>query len=226
MRVDAVILAAGMGSRMKAGYNKVFMKLSGKEILLRTLEAFEHSSQIHGIILVTGAEDVQRCTTLTKNIKKLKKIIVGGRERQESSYIGILASDSEYVMIHDAARALITIEDIDAVANGAKQFGAAAVGYPSVDTMKRCIDGNIIETVDRNNLFKVYTPQCFERKLILNLHTGAKEAGVSVTDDCALYEWGGKTVRMIAGDPYNIKITTPEDICIAEAILSVRNKQI
>ena len=225
MRVDAVVLAAGTGSRMKAGYNKVFLKLQGKEILLHTLEAFERSAQIDGIIVVTGAEDIDRCLSLAKNISKLKKVIPGGSERQESSYIGVLASDSEYVMIHDGARALITTGDIDAVASEIKKSGAAAVGFPCVDTMKRCSNGKIIDTIDRDNLFKVYTPQGFERKTILKLHADAKQSNVSATDDCALYEWGGKSVSMITGDPHNIKITTPEDICIAEAILSIRNKQ-
>lgn len=226
MRVDAVVLAAGAGSRMKADCNKVFLKLCGKEVLLHTLESFENSEHVDGIIIVTGAEDIDRCKTLAEGMKKVKKIIAGGKERQDSSMLGVQAAESEYVMIHDGARALISVDDIDAVAAAAEEYGAAAVGFPCVDTMKRCSSGQITQTVDRENLYKIYTPQCFKRNELLRLHARAKEAGVSVTDDCALYEWGGEYVRMVEGDPHNIKLTTPEDMCIAEAILSMRKNKI
>ncbi len=225
MKVDAVILAAGTGSRMKAGYNKVFMKLLGKEILLHTLETFEKSDVIRNIILVTGKDDIQRCSELTQHITKLKDIICGGKERQESSYLGVSASDAEFVMIHDAARALISEEDIYKLSVDVKKYGTACVGTPCVDTMKRCINGEITGTVDRECLYKIYTPQCFLRTHILKLHEKAQAAGISVTDDAALCERFGETVHMVEGDPYNIKITTIEDICIAEAILSIKQQQ-
>lgn len=222
MNVDAVILAAGSGTRMKAGCNKVFLTIGHKEVLLHTVEAFERSSSVDRIIVVTGADDIDRCKSLLADCSKVKSIIKGGATRQESSYIGVCACESEYVMIHDGARALIDVEDIDNVASAAMDFGASAVGCKCADTMKRCSGGNIVSTVDRDDLYKVYTPQCFRRTRLIELHEKAQNNNYSVTDDCALYEWGGEVVRMIEGNPHNIKLTTPEDICIAEAILAMR----
>lgn len=223
--VDAVILAAGSGRRMKADCNKVFLSLCGKAVLLHTALAFEKSKSIDGIVVVAGADEIDYVKELLKDITKLKCVIAGGAERQQSSQIGANQASGEYVMIHDGARALITPDDIDSVAAEALNYGAAAVGTPCIDTMKRCESGNIISTVDRENLYKIYTPQCFRKEKFIELHEKAGQLGIKVTDDCALYEWGGETVRIVSGNPHNLKLTTPEDICIAETILSLRENK-
>lgn len=218
----AVIMAAGTGSRMKAGKNKVFLPLCGKPMLVHTVEAFEKSNLVDGIIVVTGNGDINKCKEILSGFSKVISVIPGGDTRQESSFLGVSAAESEFVLIHDGARALITPEEIDKVAETVIKTGSGAVGVPCVDTMKMCIGGRIESTVDREKLFKVYTPQGFNREKLLMLHIKAKDEGVSVTDDCGLYEWAGETVTAVNGSPLNIKLTTPEDILIAEAVLKYR----
>ncbi len=220
--MDAIILAAGTGSRMRAGQNKAFMKVLGREMLLYTVDAFVESKLTGNIIVVTGADDIERCKKLLENVSKPVMVIEGGNTRQESSLIGVMNAKSDVVIIHDGARPLITPEDIDEAAKTAEKYGAAAVGSPCIDTMKRCEGTSIVETVDREGLYKIYTPQCFNTERLLELHHLAKEKGVSVTDDCALYEWGGEDIKIVVGSALNIKLTTPEDIYIAEAILQKR----
>lgn len=221
--MDAIILAAGTGSRMRAGQNKAFMKILDREMLLHTVDAFIKSRLTENIIVVTGSEDIERCKKLLENLSKPVTVIKGGSTRQESSYIGVTNAKSDVVIIHDGARPLVTPEDIDDTAKTAQKYGAAAVGFPCVDTMKRCEGTSIVETVDREGLYKIYTPQCFNRQRLLELHGLAKEKGIAVTDDCALYEWGGEDIKIVVGSSLNIKLTTPEDIYIAEAILQKRS---
>lgn len=220
--MEAVILAAGTGSRMKAGYNKVFMPLLDKTVLGHTLAAFEKAESIDKIVVVTGKEDIPRCMEIANACSKPVKVVEGGETRQQSSLRGILAASDEFVAIHDGARALITPEDIDSVSELAVRYGAAAVGSPCVDTMKLAKDGFILSTVDRNNLFKIYTPQCFKRNRLIELHNKAIKDEYEVTDDCSLYEWAGEEVKILEGDSLNIKLTTPEDIIIAEAVLKYK----
>lgn len=200
----------------------MFLPLCGKPMLVHTVEAFEKSSLVEGIIVVTGSDDVDECRELLAGFSKLISVIPGGDTRQESSFLGVSAADSEFVLIHDGARALITPEEIDKVADVVLKTGSGALGVPCVDTMKVCNEGRIETTVDREKLFKVYTPQGFNRRKLLGLHMRAKEEGVTVTDDCGLYEWAGETVTAVNGSPLNIKLTTPEDILIAEAVLKYR----
>ncbi|MBP3362073.1 MAG: 2-C-methyl-D-erythritol 4-phosphate cytidylyltransferase [Clostridia bacterium] len=221
--MNAVLLAAGSGTRMKADVNKVFLKLLGREIILYTLDALEKSDMIDRIIIVTGRRDIDRCRMLSAGFKKVSDVIIGGSTRQESSFIGVSEADSKYVLIHDAARALVTAADITVAAEAAIKFGAAAVGAPCVDTMKLCdSDGFIKGTVEREKLFKIFTPQVFIRSELLKLHVLAKEQSYQVTDDCALFEWGGLPVKLVSGSPDNIKLTVPEDISAAEGILRKR----
>ena len=207
---------------MRAGQNKAFMKILGKEMLLYTVDAFIKSRLTENIIIVTGEDDVERCKKLMEGSLKPVTVIKGGSTRQESSFIGVLHAKSDVVIIHDGARPLVLPEDIDDAAKTAQKFGGAAVGFPCIDTMKRCEGTSIVETVDREGLYKIYTPQCFNRQRLMELHSLAKEKGVTVTDDCALYEWGGEDIKIVVGSSLNIKLTTPEDIYIAEAILQKR----
>lgn len=222
--MDAVILAAGKGTRMNAGYNKMFVKINGREILWHTVNRFCSCSIIDNIIVVTGKDDISGCMEICTGFPKNIRIIEGGCTRQESSLKGIKMSGSDYVMIHDGARPLVTDADIINTANAAIENGAAAVGTASVDTLKTCDENGFINgTLDRNKIYKIFTPQAFDRKMLENYHEKAKEDGISVTDDSALCEYCGKKVKFVHGSQFNIKMTTQEDILIAETLLKLYN---
>lgn len=228
----AVIVAAGSGTRMQlaprrdgTSVNKVFLELDGVPILGHTLLAFESCRSVDGIVLVTRACDIPLCKPLADElgITKLKSIISGGATRQESVRAGLAALGEEYDLaaIHDAARCLIRPEDIEAVVAEADAFGAATLGAPCSDSLKRVdASGTIVEEVDRTDVYRVQTPQVFVREQIIAAHEKAWEAGVTATDDCGVAQRAGIRVRMVDAGAYNIKITTQEDLALAEAFLA------
>ena len=219
MKVSAIIVAAGSGSRMKAGKNKVFLQLAGKSILENTVEVFENCTKIDSITVVTS--DVKECEKLLLPYKKVCAIVPGGATRQESVRCGLLASSGDVAVIHDGARALIRSEEIIAAIDACVEFGAAAVGVKSKDTLKKAdADGFIEGTLDREYVYNIQTPQVFKLDEILNFHNESKTD--SFTDDCALAESFGKRIKIVPGSYDNIKITTPEDMEIAEKILEKR----
>ncbi len=225
MKVTAVIAAGGKGTRMGADKNKVFLELCGKEIILHTIEAFEKNTNIDEIIVVTGSDDIKAANELKSkhNMSKLKTIAEGGKTRQESVYNGLKAASGDVILIHDGARALVSDNEINEVIKNVKIHGAAAVGVMSKDTLKEITaDGFIKGTVDRNQTYQIQTPQGFMRDIILNAHNEAIKNGLDKTDDCALVEEMGIRIKICEGSYENIKITTPEDILIAEKILEKR----
>ncbi len=221
---DAVILAGGSGTRMNAGYNKAYIKICGSEVLRHAVGTFQNCSCIDNIIVVCGTGETKKCAEILKDCTKVIKIAEGGATRQDSSYIGVSNSDADYVLIHDAARMLVTADEIEAVAAAAAEFGAAAVGALCSDTLKRCSDGFIESTLDRRGVYRIFTPQGFLRRDILDLHIRAKKDGIKVTDDCALFEYAGKKVRIINGSSSNIKLTTQDDLLFAGAVLAERKR--
>lgn len=219
MKVAAIIVAAGSGTRMGAGKNKVFLTLFGKSILENTIETFENCPDIDDIVVVTN--DVAECDKLLSPYKKVKRIVPGGKTRQESVKCGLLAAKGDIAVIHDGARALIRCEEIAAVVCACKEFGAAAVGVKSKDTLKKASeDGFIEKTLDREFVYNIQTPQVFMYDEILDFHQNAKVN--TFTDDCALAESFGKRIKIVDGSYDNIKITTPDDMEIAEKILEKR----
>ena len=246
-KVSVVIAAGGKGTRMGAGENKVFMKLRGKEILLHTVEAFHKNPDIDEIVVVAGEGEYMRVTEmimqaelfskensqgvepcapsadLIRNTHKLRAVTTGGATRRESVYNGIRFTTGDIILIHDAARCLISQEEISASVNAAREYGAAAVGVPCKDTLKSAdADGFITGTVDREKTFLIQTPQAFKRDIIRSAHDWATENNIDATDDCALVEMRGGRIKIIKGRYDNIKITTPDDIEIAEKILEKR----
>ena len=222
MKVSAIIVAAGSGSRMKAGKNKVFLTLAGKSILENTVEVFENCPKIDSITVVTS--DVCECKKLLLPYKKVNAIVNGGATRQESVKCGLLASGGDIAVIHDGARALIRTEEIVAAIDACARFGAAAVGVKSKDTLKKAdSDGFIEATLDREFIYNIQTPQVFLYDEILEFHK--KATGNVFTDDCALAESFGKRIKIVDGSYDNIKITTPDDMEIAEKILEKRGTQ-
>ena len=223
-KVSAVIAAGGKGTRMGAGENKVFMKLGGKEILLRTIEVFYKNPHIDEIVVVAGEGEHMRVTELLQNYTdKMRAVTTGGATRRESVYNGIRFTTGDIILIHDAARCLIGQEEISTALIAAKEYGAAAVGVPCKDTLKSADnDGFITGTVDREKTFLIQTPQAFKRDIILSAHNWAEENNIDATDDCALVEMTGGRIKIVTGRYDNIKITTPDDIEVAEKILEKR----
>ena len=226
--ISAVILAGGKGTRMGAGFNKIFLRLGDKEIITRTISVFEKCPLIDEIIIVSAANDIERMQELiAKNsFKKITAVTEGGALRQNSVYNGLLSVRGDIVLIHDGARCLVTEEELEKVINDAKNFGAAALGVTVKDTLKS-IDGNgnIISTVNRDRTVHIQTPQTFKTKEILELHKRLDDENVVVTDDCAVFEHYGKTVHVTMGSYDNIKLTTPEDIYTGEKILQRRGEK-
>ena len=226
MKITAVIVAGGCGKRMGADINKVFLPLAKREIIARTLDAFERCGAIDEIVVVTGAGDIDRMKEIVSRdgISKLGAMVEGGAERQNSVYNGLLAATGDIVVIHDGARCLITQEEIVAVTDDAIKYGAAALGVKVKDTLKSIDEmGNIAATIDRERTVQIQTPQVFALEEIKALHERAANDGITVTDDCSVFESYGRAVHVTAGSYDNIKLTTPEDIAVGERILERRS---
>lgn len=225
--VTAVIVAAGNSTRM-GGVNKQFLLIDGVPVLIRTLLAFSQSDMIDEIIVAAREEDIPKMFAMIKEYKVLKvtDIVKGGKTRQESVFNAIRRSSplSEYFAIHDGARPLVTEKIIEDTVREAFLTGAAATGVRVKDTVKVVNEnGFITATPDRNYLWAVHTPQVFERRLYLSAIDSVLNSEM-FTDDCKLLEEYGAEVKMVEGSYENIKITTPEDTDIAQAILYRREQ--
>lgn len=224
----AVILAAGNSTRM-GGVNKQTEVLAGKPVLAHTLLAYQKCPLIREIVVVTRPQDFNKVLEIAKTyrIRKLKKITAGGATRQESSKKGVnkLSADIRYVAIADGARCLITPDGIARVCLKAYKHKAASAAHKVADTMKRATPtGAVTETVDRENLWAVQTPQVFHTALYHAAVFHAERTGFSGTDDNSLVEHLGYRSRLVECGYDNLKITTGDDLAIAEAILAYREK--
>lgn len=220
----AVIAAAGESTRM--GADKLFLPLAGVPVLARTLLQFEQCRAITEIIVVTREDHIVPVADLCKTygITKATKILLGGATRTESSAAGVFQADrhSGLIAIADGARPLVTPELITSVVEAAKTYRAAAPAVPVKDTIKTAENGVVTGTPDRSRLFAVQTPQVFDADLIKGALTKALREKLPVTDDCSAVEAMGHPVYLIDGSYENIKITTPEDLALAEALLAAR----
>lgn len=223
MKVSAIIVAAGSGSRMQTNIKKPYLDIAGVPLIVRTLRVFENSASIKDVILVVGDQELDYAKRLIEQygLRKVTRYAPGGNERQTSVYNGIQAveSDADIILVHDGARPFITEHDIDEVIKEAVEHGASTIGTPVKDTMKKAANLFVQETIPRETLFSIQTPQAFQTKLLQKAHKKAKEEGYRGTDDASLVEWIGRPVRIVTGSYRNIKITTPEDLLIAEAFL-------
>ena len=223
--ICAIIVAGGKGSRMGAGFNKVFMKLGSKTVIERTVYAFNRCDAIDEIVIVTSENDIadMQKIIVSNVFPKVKNICKGGERRQDSVYNGLLKTQADIVLIHDGARCLITESEILRITDDVKTYKAAAVGVTVKDTLKTIDDsGNIVSTIDREKTVQIQTPQAFYTDEIIELHKRAQNENITVTDDSSLFEHYGKTVHFTSGSYDNIKLTTPEDIAIGEEILRRR----
>ena len=226
---SAIVLAAGQGRRMGAGIQKQFLMLGGKPVLCHSLACFDNAPFIQEIILVTGEDMIPLCREIVSQygLKKIKKIVPGGKERHDSVYQGLLACDHpEIVFIHDGARPFITEEILKRGLDGALMTGAACTAVPSKDTIKISDEnGNVVCTPDRKTMWIIQTPQVFRYDLIRTAHEeirrDGEEALSHITDDAMVVELKTDTrVKLTEGSYENIKITTPVDLQLAEAILA------
>lgn len=221
----AVILAAGKGARMNAGMNKLYLNIRGKAILARTLDVFFTCPSIDEIVLVIGDGEEELCREKVLNhieSSKPVKLVKGGSERQHSVYNGIKAIDpyTDLILIHDGARPFVTAQIIEESICQAKLHKAVIVGVPAKDTIKKADSNGFIEdTPERSSLWLAQTPQTFARDVIINAYEKAIKDEAVATDDAMLVERLGIRVKLIKGSYDNIKITTPEDMAMAEAIL-------
>lgn len=222
--VAVVVVAAGRGTRMGIDQNKVFLDLAGVPVLARTIRAFSASGFVERFIAVVGEQEKDRATALLSTFCPglPVKVVAGGADRQASVYQGLLAlqGDEAIVLVHDGARPFVPTACIAACVNVAREVGAACVGMPVKDTIKRVdTSGYVVETPDRERLWQVQTPQGFFADVLLRAHEHALAEGFRGTDDASLVERLGFRVRMVAGTYANIKLTTAEDLAFAEALL-------
>ena len=220
-RVGAVILSAGRSARM-AGVDKSFAALAGQPLILHALRAFEASPLVHEIVLVASQANLAEAERLCRaeSLAKVRAVCLGGERRQDSVRLGLAAlGPAEWVLVHDGARPLVS-QRLIADGLAAAAFGAAVPAVRPKDTVKQ-VDGagEVTGTLDRGRLAAVQTPQAFRRSLLERAHA---EVADDVTDDAAMVERLGIRVRVYEGDYANIKVTTPDDLAVAEALLARR----
>ena len=222
----AIVLAAGQGKRMHSKIQKQFLEIQGHPVLYYSLRCFQDSPLIHEIILVTGEESVSYCKEeIVKKygFSKVRKVTAGGKERYDSVYAGLLCcQDTDYVYIHDGARPFITEEMVQRGYEAVKRTNACVMGMPSKDTVKLAdSSGYIKETPDRKIVWNIQTPQIFSYDLIRGAYESIRKKDMSnVTDDAMVVEQEtGTKILLVEGSYQNIKITTPEDLAVAEAFL-------
>ncbi len=223
-----LIAAAGSGTRMGASCNKLLLPLAGRPVLAWTLDAVLAADAIKWIGIVGQPGDQTSIMRLVEGALKPIKWINGGSTRQQSVQFGVsaLPSDARYVLIHDGARCLVEPELINRCAQNVVKGHAVIAATPLTDTVKRVDDkGLIIDTPKRTDLWAAQTPQGFSVAELTQGHFKALEKGWNVTDDASLYELLGWPVRILQSDPSNIKVTTPFDLTIAEAVLAKRARE-
>jgi 2-C-methyl-D-erythritol 4-phosphate cytidylyltransferase len=225
MRTLAIIPAGGAGRRMGGDVSKQFLPLAGIPVLVHTLRVFQRSPLIDEIFLVVPEGDipgVRRDILPVHGLSKVAAVFAGGAERQDSVANALTHVREEHgiVLVHDAVRPFVTGGMILRVVAAAAEHGAAVVGLPIRDTVKRVSAAGVVEkTQDREGLWLAQTPQAFRREVICAAYEKAARDGIAGTDDASLVEWLGVPVRMIPGDPDNIKMTTPEDLERGEIIV-------
>lgn len=220
----AIIAAAGVGARMASDRPKQFLHLAGLPIIFHTLKPFEQCDRIQEVIVVLPAEESAAFLALAgkQGLRKLSRVVPGGATRADSVKRGLLAIRSAtagVVAVHDGVRPFVTVDEIDSVVSAAESDGAAILVAPATDTIKQVSGDSVVKTLDRNKLRRALTPQCFRYELLRKAYEHADVNDPSLTDESALVEKIGARVTIVEGGSRNIKITTPQDLPIAEAFL-------
>lgn len=219
--VTAIILVAGNSTRYGQNRNKNFEVIHGKTVLFYSLKAFLENDYIDDIIIGAKKEEIEVIDDIIQKEKKIKtiKIVEGGNSRQETVHQCIKNTEADIVIIHDGARPAIKQQYINQCIENMKEYKGVTIGVPSKDTIKITNDKQeVVQTTQRSNTWNIQTPQCFDRRTLLEMHEKYKEE--EVTDDCMLLEKNGEKLKILKGDYTNIKITTYEDIGIIEKYLN------
>ncbi len=225
MRITVLVPAAGAGIRMGKGVRKQFLLLQGLPILAHTLARFEALPDVAEIIPIVPEEEMAHCLEKcveARGIRKVKRVVPGGPHRQDSVYNGLKAVDpaTDYVMVHDGVRPLITEDLVQALMGSVAGMDGAVLAVPAKDTLKEVGDDlTVTKTLDRRRCYLVQTPQVFGYRVLRNAFEKAYVDGYYGTDDASLVERCGGRIRVAMGSYVNIKITTPEDMILAEALL-------
>lgn len=227
MDTSVIIVCAGSSTRMQ-GRNKILLPLGDSLVIGNTMKAFQNCESVREIIIVAREGDIPeiKAEAQRAGITKLSECVTGGATRQESVISGMrcISKETEYIAVHDGARPLVKPEHIEKTIRDARVFGGAALGVPVKDTIKVVDDGLVTDTPPRSSLYITQTPQVFRKKLYFEGVDFAMEHGLDFTDDCQLAEAVGGKIYMTAGDYTNIKITTPEDIMLAETLLKAERE--
>jgi 2-C-methyl-D-erythritol 4-phosphate cytidylyltransferase len=226
MHVAAIIVAAGAGRRIGGATPKSYLPIAGRPLILRTVDRVFSSHSVAEVILVVSANEIERCRHLLEADVALKGrpyvLQAGGATRQQSVRHGLqkISAGTDVVMIHDGARPFVSAALIDRCIAAAAAHGAAVVGLPVRDTIKQVgNDGYVQTTPERAGLWEIQTPQIFQRELIVAAHDWAAREGMEATDDAMVVERMDKSVFVVAGERTNFKITVPEDLVFAEALI-------
>jgi len=223
MKTVAIIVAAGKSIRLKDRLPKQFLEIANKPILAHTVEKFERCDLVDEILMVVPEDYLGYCSTEVVDrfdFRKINKIVGGGEERQDSVYNGLLAipNNTSIVLVHDGVRPFISVSKIEESINLCKEYKAVILALPVKETIKRVEDDYVVTTLNREKIWTVQTPQTFDYKLLLDAYQKAKEDGFVGTDDSSLVEKIGVKIRVLEGEENNIKITTKEDLILAEVI--------
>ncbi|MBX9877507.1 MAG: 2-C-methyl-D-erythritol 4-phosphate cytidylyltransferase [Candidatus Obscuribacterales bacterium] len=225
----AILLAAGIGARCARPGDKSpkqFLSIGKYPVWAWPFLAFANHTEIDQIVVATLPEMVDTIREAIANLPCSKDVtvIAGGATRQESVRLSLTAlskSNPDFVLIHDAARPFLTAQIISDTLDSVRKYGACTIGVTASDTVKKVVDGVIVETLDRNSLVLVQTPQAARFDWIMKAHEKARQEGLSVTDDAAILEQAGHKVVIVQGSPHNFKITQPEDLALADALASI-----
>jgi 2-C-methyl-D-erythritol 4-phosphate cytidylyltransferase len=223
--LSAIIVAAGSSNRM--GFDKLFALLGDKPVVAHTLAAFERTECVDEIILVGRDDRLAELQELVRRVegKKIRHVVSGGLHRQDSVRAGLnlVAPDARYVAVHDAARPLITAEQISRVFEASRAHGAAALAEPITDTLKRGDENHFVcGGVDRAGLYAMQTPQIFSRDILVEAYDAVAEKKLSITDEVSAVDQRGRKVFLVSNDEFNLKITYPRDLLLAQSLLSRR----
>jgi 2-C-methyl-D-erythritol 4-phosphate cytidylyltransferase len=225
----AIIVAAGIGKRFGATKPKQFLELCGKPVVVHTLLAFENCEAIEEIVLVLSEGEIDNFAEIRANnvFKKLKTVVAGGETRAASVWNGLQAvsPNTRIVAVHDGARPLVSPEEISRTIKKAKETGAAILVAPVTDTIKEIADDKIVGTIERTRLRRALTPQCFRVELLRRAFKEFADLDEIATDESFLVERLGVAVSIVEGSGRNIKITVPEDLTLAEALLKIIENQ-
>ena len=226
MNCYAIVLAGGSGQRMGTEENKVFLPLRGVPTIVRAIAPF--SALCQGIVVVSREGELTQMRQLLTRFclaAHVLAVVAGGADRQASVACGLAAlpPEADMVLVHDGARPLVTVQVVQTAMESAEAHGSGIASIPVTDTIKRASkEGLVQETLARESLFAMQTPQGFQTALLRQAHQAADQSGYRATDDAALLEYAGMPVHLCQGDPENIKLTTPLDIDLAELILQRR----